>query len=256
MKESILKDARSKFQKARELCPGMSEEVYILTDYISEHDSHDEVIPEGMVVLFALVQDDLHRGRCGFAGSDGSVPEAFLTRTNQLKAQFCYVLQVVDAIADEEFADAVREGCQQAFGWSVPKQIKVDDQLSYPPYIMAAVDWWTDAVQHPKMDNGDSAMGMFMALFGGSALAKNFTEGELSAFRATLAKGIETELAEGRDSVRLSVDYGPEGVLAEAGDAANMGGFAFPCKTTMYVSTTSVKVSAGYAAPYETIWQA
>ena len=127
--------------------------------------------------------------------------------------------------------------------------------MDYPPYIMAAVDWWTNAVQHPKMDNGDRAMDIFMSMFGGSALAKEFSAEEMQAFRSTLAKGIATEV-EAYGVAYLRVDYGPEGALADAGAAAKMGGFSFPCKTSMSVNEHSVQVAAGYGAPYETIWQA
>lgn len=250
----VLSNAADKFKNARELCPGMSEETYVLTDYIGKYIGNNDVYPEGIMIHLLCVQDDLKQGKCGFVQTD-AVPEIFITRRDLLLAQLCYIVQVIDAIAEEDFADAVRNECEGAFGWKVPKQVTVGDQLDYPPYVMAAVDWWTNAVQHPKMDNGEGSMDLLMALFGGSVLAKTSSATEMRAFRSTLAAGIASEVKRcGRS--RLYVDYGPEGVLAKAGAAAKMGGFSFPCKTSMSITEHAVEVSAGYGAPYETIWRA
>lgn len=254
MKELIAKSASSKFKNARKACPGMSDEVYILADYIAKYISNADLNPSGMLMTLVCVQDDLQRGRCGFAGGD-KVPEEFISRRDALTAQFCYILQVIDAIFEADFADAVRNECKEAFGWNAPKQVKFQDPETYPPYIKAAIDWWANAVQHPKMDNGDNTMNVFMAMFGGSCLAKEFAEDEMRAFRSTLAKGITDEL-ESRGQSYLSVDYGPSGVLADAGEAANMGAFAFPFKTSMVVTENLVKVASGYGSSYKTIWQA
>lgn len=254
MHELILDNVRSKFQRARELCPGMSEEVYALTDYLGKY-ANDRLDPDGMTMVFLLVQGDLLQGRCGLAGSDNPIPKEFLTQREQLESQFCYILQVVDAIADEEYAEAVRDKCQRTLGWVVPKQVKINDQLPYPPYVMAAVDWWTNAVYHPKMDDGSGFMSLVM-LLRNEASAKGPTEKAIRKFRKVLAKGIMSRMRKGYNPVILMVDYHPGGALAEAGKAAKMRDLSFPCKTTMEVRKTIIKVSAGYQAPYETIWQA
>jgi len=56
--------------------------------------------------------------------------------------------------------------------------------------------------------------------------------------------------------ITLSVDYGPDRILGEAGCAIGLSQFDFPCKTVMRVSKAEVIVRAGYGAPEQVIWMA
>lgn len=249
-----MKDMKARFGNAREACPGMSEEVYQISDYLSEN-INDEVYPTGMVIALLCVLDDIQKGRCGFA-SGKSFPEYFITHRTQTLAQACYILQVIDAVTDAAFAGEVRADCENALQWIVPKRVVVSDDEVYPPHVKAAVDWWAETMQHPKMDNGESAFGVLVAMVGGASFTKHFSESEMKVFRSTLAAGIMAELAR-RSSMMLHVDYGPDRILGEAGMAAGIKSqFAFPCKTYMMISEKEVTVSCGYRAPDETIWRA
>ncbi len=249
-----MNEMKKRFSEARVKCHGMPEEVYQLADYLAKH-INEEVVPTGITIALICTMDDINKGRCGFGGGNCSFPDFFVEHKSQVLAQACYILQIVDEITDAEFADAVRTECKDAFHWNVPKRVSVSDDNEYPAYVKAAIDWWAEAIQHPKMDNGDNSLGNLMAMLGGSSLAKNFSEDEMRAFRSTLATGIISDI-EKFGCAQLNVDYGPDRILHEAGEAAGItSGFAFPCKTYMRVSKDKVTVSAGHAAPNETIWK-
>lgn len=254
--DKVMKGMRGRFSEARSRCPGMSEEVYQLSDYLAMH-INEELVPSGIVIALMCTMDDIKKGRCGFCGHSGSSPEYLVEHKSQVLAQACYILQVIDAVTDVEFADAVRIECKNAFNWQVPKLVIASDDLEkkYPAYVKAAVDWWSDAIQHPKMDNGDDSLGMLMAMLGGSAFAKDLSDDEMRAFRSTLANEIESQIDE-YGLAQLNVDYGPNRILSKAGQAAGITSqFTFPCKTSMSVSKSKVIVSAGYGAPNKIIWE-
>jgi hypothetical protein len=252
--DKTMKEMRKRLSDTRTKCPGMSEEVYQLADYLAKH-INEEIVPRGVVIILICTMDDINKGRCGFGGGDCSFPDYFIEHKSQVLAQACYILQIIDEVTDAEFANDVRTECKNTFHWNVPKRVSVSDDNEYPAYVTAAIDWWAEAIQHPKMDNGSNSLGSLMAMLGGSSLAKNFSEEEMKNFRSKLAAGIISEI-EKYGCAQLRVDYGPDGILYEAGEAAGItNGFAFPCKTYMRVSKDEVTVSAGYAAPNETIWK-
>lgn len=252
MSEMLMVDVCKKFASARELCPGMSEEVYALSDYLSAV-ANDQLVPTGILIMLLCTMDDLEKKRCGFAHKT-EFPEYLATHNMQVRAQMPYILQVIDAIAEPDFADAVRTECAEALHWNVPKRVAVSGEISKCGYINAAVNWWSEAIQHPKMDNGDDGLAMIMMMFGGSN-KRQLTESELQTFREALTTGI-TDQMNHAERITLSVDYGPDRILGEAGYAIGLGQFDFPCKTTMWISETEVSVRAGYGAPEQVIWSA
>lgn len=250
MKNLLMTEVREKFAKARELCPGMSAEVYALTDYLAVV-ANDELVPTGVVMMLVCVMDDLEKKRCGFARGT-KFPEYLATHGMQVRAQMPYVLQIMDAIAERDFAEAVRAECREVFHWEIPQRVEVSDEISDRENVNAAVNWWTEAIQHPKMDNGDDGLAMIMAMFGGHK-SRQLTEAELQIFRKKLAESIIDQMNH-MSRVTLSVDYGPDVILGEAGAAIGLGQFDFPCKTTMWISEDRVSVSAGCGAPVDIIW--
>jgi len=252
MSEKLMTDVRKKFADARELCPGMSEEVYAITDYLSVV-ANDSLLPNGFLMMFIGVMSDLNTKSCGFA-HEVELPVYLATHAVQVRAQMPYILQVVDAIAEEDFAAAVRSGCKEVFQWDIPKRVNVSSEISEHAYVNAAVNWWAEAVQHPKMDNGTDELAMLMVMFGGSN-SRQLTEAELQTFRETLAKGIMEQMGHS-DRVTLSVDYGPDYILGESGRTIGLGQFDFPCKTVMWISKSEVSVRAGYGASEQVIWSA
>lgn len=252
---NLITNVAEKLNTVREACPGMPEEVYIFTEYLAQH-ANSELYPTGVVVMLLGAIDDFQNERCGFAcNREQGFPEELRGRGKEILAQACYILQVFDAVFDEEAAQIIRTDCEQALGWNVPRRVTFVTEQEYPDCVKAAIDWWSETLQHPKMDNGDSQLTMLMAMFGGNAFSRNITVEQLEKFRHILAEDLTAELERSR-SVRLGVDYGPSGVLAHAASEAELDGFAFPCKTCMHVSTGEVKVSYGYGAPYSVIWSA
>ncbi len=255
MSKMLMTDVCKKFAGARELCPGMSEEIYALTDYMSVI-ANDQLVPGGIVMMLVCVMDDLEKKRCGFARMT-EFPEYLAAHNMQVRAQLPYVLQVVDAIAEPEFADEVRAECKEALHWNIPKRVDVSSEVSPQKNINAAVNWWAEAIQHPKMDNGDDGLAMLMMMFGGHTSSRQLTAPELQTFREKLAGNIAYEMTRRQNpNLTLSVDYGPDRILGEAGAAIGLGQFDFPCKTTMWITETEVSVRAGCGAPEQVIWSA
>lgn len=60
-----MNNEREKLSKCRELCAGMSEDVYVLTDYLSTV-ANDSLVPVGMAMMFALALNDIENGRDRF----------------------------------------------------------------------------------------------------------------------------------------------------------------------------------------------
>lgn len=249
----VMTNVKEKFADARKLCAGMSEEVYALTDYLATV-ANDSLVPAGFLMMFVCVMDDLEKKRCGSAAR-ADFPEYLAIHNLQVRAQMPFILQVVDAIAEPDFADEVRAQCEEAFHWNVPKRVDVSSKISEHENINAAVNWWAEAIQHPKMDNGDDGLSMLMMMLGGCTNSRQLTETELQLFREKLSDGIMRQM-EHMDHVTLRVDYEPDRILGEAGGAIGLGQFNFPCKTTMWITETEVSVSAGYRAPKQTIWSA
>ncbi len=246
MSELLMTYVKAKFANAREACPGMSEDVYALTDYFAEV-ANDQLTPAGVTMVLLCIMDDLKKKRCGF-GRQVEFPAHLAQRALQVRAEMPYFLQVLDAVAERGFADEVRAECREAFNWDVPKRVTTTDKISSRDNINAAVDWWSEAIQHPKMDNGTNEMSMAMMLFGGMH-RRQLTADDLRTFREKLAEGIVQRMVREGHRITLDVDYGPDRTLGEAGAAIGLGQFDFPCKTTMWVSDTEVRVSAGYGAP-------
>ena len=253
MKEVTMTNVREKLANARNLCPGMSKDFYILTDYMSEN-TNDELVPMGMLLLTVCVQSDIETGCNGF-GKDFS--EEIVQRRNFVKDEIQWIPQLVDAIADEEFATEFRMHWKECFGTVPPKRVDtkaVETDTEYPAYIKVAIDWWANAIISPKFDNGEALPALFAFLM--ASATKEYTPAEIKTFKEALANGIQDEMSEyGR--CNLSVDYHPCRVLANAGNLIGVNDMTgYPCKTDMYISEKEVSVSAGYGAPREVIWQA
>lgn len=226
---------KEKLASARTLLPGMSEDFYRLTDYMAEN-ANEELVPMGIVMLSVCVRDDLEKGRNGFGRS---FPEELVNRRWGVKAQIQWIPQLIDAIADEEFAVEVRQWWEIIFGSVPPKRVdttvetEVTETYPYPQYVKMAVDWWANAI-----------------------LAAEYNSSKMKNFKEALAKGIMDEMSMyGR--CNIDVDYYPCEILASAGNHLigledNMTGY--PWKTYMWISETEVSVRSGYGAPIEVIW--
>ncbi len=125
-------------------------------------------------------------------------------------------------------------------------------------YNKVAAKWWADKLRNVGLgnfDNGDSssAGGLAMILAGMLAMDTKPSDESIDLFEKELAETIK-EQVESRGSMTLSVDYGPDYILGSLAEKTGVSTNGFPWKTTMWVRSNEVTVSAGYAAPAETIF--
>lgn len=159
--------------------------------------------------------------------------------------------QVVDAIADEKFATEFRQICKETFGFNTPKRVFANTDSTYPEYVQVAIDWWANAVQSPKFDNGGDVNPFLIMMISGNR--KSYTEEEIKIFKECLAKNILSQIKE-YGSCSLSVDYDPCDILADAGNKIGLNSTNYPWKTWMKVSDKIVEVSEGWSSGRKTIW--
>lgn len=252
---ATMNNIKEKLANARELCPGMSKDFYLLTDYMSAN-CNDELVPMGMMLMTMCVRDDLEKGRCGFAGATEALPAELANRREFVKDEIKWMPQLVDAIADEEFAEEFRQEWKGFFGFVPPKRVNtqvVETEENYPEYVKVAVDWWANAIVSPKFDNGEALPSILSFLMGS---VKEYSQEDIKVFKETLAKGIIKEMKKW-NRCSLDVDYHPCRVLAEAGSLIGVNDMTgYPCKTNMRITEQEVSVSAGYGASWETLWTA
>ncbi len=245
-KELIIKDFKSKLKDAREFCPGMSDEIYEICNYMSNI-ANDTVKPETIALLIVCILDDISKKKSGFPKA--TLPDYLIVHGNQCIAQMQYFPQVIDEIANEEFAESFREICEDKLKMYCPKRIRVSQENNYPENIEVAVNWWANAIQSPKMDNGTDIFAIFSVMLAN----KEYTQEEISEFKEILANNIEKEMKKNRRCT-LDVDYGPCELLQEAGNKIGISDFGYPIKTHMLITDDQVIVSEGYKAPNKTIW--
>ena len=253
MEEISLKNVKEKFANARTSCPGMSEEIYALTDYITEVSGNDEIVPEGLTMIMALVMDDLINNRCGFAFREGRLPEYLESHNQQALAQLPYIIQVVDAIADKDFAVSFRKCCKEVLGFDVPIRVPLVS-TKYPKYVVAAIEWWAYAIQAPSLNNGVNNAQLTALKMALTSSRRQFTAEEIKDFIEELAKIILMDL-DLYGHCELDVDYSAYGSLDIAtrklkipkGDIST-----FPWKTNMTITTEAVIVTV--MGDSTTIW--
>ena len=123
----------------------------------------------------------------------------------------------------------------------------------------AAAEWWSTAMRAPTHDNGDPAsMAILKPML---ELAKESRpepdESILDAFKRHLAEDAAAQLAQGR-TVFFDVDYNPSFNLTSAANKAGLQvpQMGWPWKTCMRLDPDAgtVKVKAGYGAPWATVY--
>lgn len=99
---------------------------------------------------------------------------------------------------------------------------------------------------------GGMAFLMAMMVSSKSSISKE----QIDTFKKALADIIVEQLESSYyEECRLGVDYHPDMLLYSAAQKAGINDdMGFPWKTNMCISKEKVSVSAGYAAPWETLW--
>lgn len=108
--------------------------------------------------------------------------------------------------------------------------------------------WWRKALEGRRpSDIGDGMGNMMIGLMQASVPTPN--KSALDVFEEELRSLLIKQLTR-CGQAWLDVDYGPEGMLADAFDKAKARG-CFPCKSHMVVYAGDVTVNCGYHAPTE-----
>lgn len=116
--------------------------------------------------------------------------------------------------------------------------------------VDAAVNWWKQAIESPRYDNGDDSPTGGMVTMLAMMAEKPKSSDSVEAFGAALAEILKADERVAQQG--LHVDYNPEGALYDAAQKAGMKlarDVGFPWKTNMWFTDDGgVKVSAGYGA--------
>lgn len=245
---------REKLSKSRELCKGMSKEVYALADYISKV-SPNINDPSELALRFSIVFEDIQNEENRLSNKADESKELFeylVANKEEVLNQAVYIPQVIDVIAEEEFARDFRKICKSKFGFNPPKRFNVELGEEYPKYIKVAVDWWTNVIINPKIDNGIGLSNKSFAL--AVNLSRSYTKEEIKTFKESLADNI-VKLMEKNKKCKLSVSHCPCHALAIAGEKIGIDNMiGYPWMTYMKISENEIAISEGYEAEYETLW--
>jgi hypothetical protein len=128
----------------------------------------------------------------------------------------------------------------------------------------AAAAWWADRVRsaRPEVEGLHPGLSREQAFAATAQIALRATAIDTApAVDDRIAEAFTGELARliaasERNPVRLAVDYGPDVLLAQAADAAELHRAHFPGKTTMTVWPDHVIAKAGYRALWLLVWSA
>lgn len=119
MAERLISNLREKLSKSREMCPGLSEEVYALADYMAMLTDTDPTAvsePRDTAFILFMCLGNIMSGYSGSVVPDiDEFPEYFITHKEQVLKQAVNILYVFEAITDEDFASELCEICKNMF---------------------------------------------------------------------------------------------------------------------------------------------
>lgn len=236
----------------------MPEPVYMFTKYLV-FKLNDAPTPEDIVeAISASIGDIKSRDAC----ADTQKLTAYLhDNREQVLDNAKFVLQVIDDLTEnakylaretedsamDDFADKVRDLCKEEFNWSPIRRAKIYDRellhKIYDPCVMAAVEWWTTAIQ--LVDEGGPT--------GTNPHITRLDTGVMFRIRDALASKIDWSLERNGFAV-LSTRGGPDSFLHVFEDY-EVDPSCIPDNVTMCVFEDRVKVQRGKSIDYECIWK-
>lgn len=263
MSGRTMSNVREKLSKSRERCPGLSEELYALTDYMAKT-ANDELVPQGMAMCLLLSMDDIRKERYSFlCGVEFKEKLEYLTtHKEQVFEQAIYVPQVIDAIADKDFSNEFRRICKEMLNFDSPQRdekFNENEEIdnNYPDYVHIAVNWWANVLVSPKFGKDDIANEGMAFLMTSVANSKNsISKEQLSVFKEELAQLIVAKMKSSlSEDCNLSVTYNPDKLLFTAARKAGISVMSFPWKTNMHISKEVVSVLTESVIGRKTLWK-
>lgn len=121
-----------------------------------------------------------------------------------------------------------------------------------------AIDWWLkqlSSMDESTMDNGEDNALLKRLMLINKMHSKPLNDKDKEIFFTKLSSYIDKEVE--RDGYCIiSVDYHPEGILAELSNELDISESLFPIKTNMWVFKDKIEVRLGYNGNTEVIYQA
>lgn len=254
MAEKVMNNVRKKLSKCREVCENMSERAYLLADYMSEI-VPDTVTPSELAACLLKAIEDTKQERWRKFTKNQELRLSLITDSERIRNQAENIPQIIDVIAEEDFAEEFRAICKEKFNFNPPKYGTPKNLDEFPEYVKVAVDWWADAILCPKLDtSGSSVPSSLASIIEAEVGVKSYSTEELLIFKITLADEI-MECINAWGVCKLSVDYHPCDSLERAGKKFGVHqAFGYPLRTSMSIFEYEVKVRVGDAGKFKTLW--
>ena len=223
MAEKVMNNVREKLSQSRKMCEGMSERAYLLADYMSEIAASDTITPFGLVACLSRAIEDTYQERWREGTKKQELCLSLLEDAKRIRNQAVNIPQIIDVIADEDFAEEFRAICKEKFDFNPPKYGTPKQLEEYPEYVKVAVNWWANAIFFPKLDTPGAAVPTF------------------------LVQIIEEEVG--------VKSYYPCDALEVAGKKIDVHqAFGYPLRTSMSIWKDEVEVKVGDGGKFKTLW--
>lgn len=218
--------------EARERCEGLHEDVYLIADYMFAIISSNALSPQGLALCFSEAMNIMRT----------EVPR---------KVQAVYFPQLIDELADEDYAEEFRKLCKEAYGFNPPKRYTEVDIGEIPEYIKVAVDWWANAITSRGCNEH-----VPRKLYQYVANGQHYTREEIATYKKALSQRINRGLKSHTD-VKLYVDNWACPELEDAGRTIGVDPMiGYPWNTYMLVTEKEVRVlDEFHEGIWETLWQ-
>lgn len=122
--------------------------------------------------------------------------------------------------------------------------------------VDTAANWWSEKVRGGAThDNGADCIQSFMAMMMADKMVKPQEDDKVEKFRNLLKDAMFSDYYSfnSHEFMTLSCDYGPDRILSDCAEKADIFTINFPWKTTMRFGNGGVQVKEGYGADYESL---
>ena len=245
----IMNNVKEKLSKIREYCVGMSEDVYAITDHMADI-AEESFTPEGLVSCLLAAKENIKNQRNGLSPEGIAMSRYLRDNKYRVLKSIIYIPQVIDEIAESEFAEEFRRICNEEYGFNPPKRFYEKLDEIYPKYVRVAVDWWCNEMFWKRFKNTGTYLNSIMI---DTSDSKQYSAEEIKLFKNSLADEIFKHMQE-YSSCNIEVDFFPCSLLAKAGEKIGISPqIGYPWKTYMMISSDGVYASSRQEG-YKTLW--